>query len=102
MGTIVPPLQDPVQPPAKRIVFIATEGSCAGMHQICGLVAAKDIPRLSTFVERVEFPDGHANGASKIKETLRAVYYRELILPTSVKQTLAEGAKHGHFNPHQE
>lgn len=126
MGTIVPPLQDAVQHictecgctddrhlpscpqrplssrPDKRIVFIATEGPCAGMHQICGVATATEVPRLSSFVDTVIFPDGHTAGASKIKEDFRAVYYRELILPTSVKQTLAAGDKHGHFNPHQE
>lgn len=126
MGTIVPPLQDGVQPvcaecgcaedrhapscpyrlspqaPDKRIVLIITDGPHAGMHQILGCATAEEIPRLEPFLPAVTFPDGHTSGASKVREDFRAVYYRELILPTSVKLQMAMGDKTGHFNPHQE
>ncbi len=102
--TLQGPVQSDVQTPvrSKRIVVTAVEGVHAGLAQIVGQVAAADVPRLATFLPAVQFPDGRTSGASLIRVTDRAVYYRELILPTSVKTTLAQGDKHGHFNPLQE
>jgi hypothetical protein len=85
MDTMIPPMQEAVQRD-KRLVLISTEGAHAGLHQIFGRIPAVDIPRLQTFIPEIQFPDGRTSGASLIRVDERAVYYRELILPTSVKQ----------------
>lgn len=91
-----------VESPDKRVVLIVTDGLLTGLHQICGRVEGKDVPRLDPFLPEVHYPDGHVSGASMIRVDARAVYYRELILPTTAKATLARGSRHGHFNPMQE
>jgi hypothetical protein len=85
MDTMIPPMQEAVQCD-KRLVLISTEGDHAGLHQIFGRIAAADVPRLQTFIPEIRFSDGRTSGASLIRVDQRAVYYRELILPTSVKQ----------------
>lgn len=91
-----------VESPDKRVVLIVTDGPLTGMHQICGRVEGKDVQRLDSFLPEVHYPDGHISGASLIRVSTRAVYYRELILPTSVKARIATGLDAKTFHQDQE
>lgn len=104
MDTMLPSMQNAVQSeqPTKRLILISTEGAHAGLHQIFGHIASADVPRLQTFIPEIRFTDGRTSGASLIRVDERAVYYRELILPTSVKDRLATDGSKATFHPSQE
>lgn len=100
MDTMIAQMQIPVH--EKRVVFIQTDGPLAGMHRIVSAIPGGDVSRLNTFVPDVEWLDGHHSGASLIRVTDRAVYFRELILPTSVKtREVNDGGTPFHPSPAQ-
>lgn len=100
---LAPSKPERVQYDNHRIVLVLTTGPHAGMHHILGCTSQMpDSWKAPELLMPVQFPpDGRPGAASLFKVTWRAIYYRELILPTSVKQREAvDGPKS--FDPRQQ
>lgn len=77
----------------KRLILEHTKGRLAGLHQILG-TDNRPTSELQTLVD-LTFPDHEGQGCL-IRETPRAIYYRELITPAEAN------AAHDEFHTDQE